>query len=61
MLKSKTWKKMNETEKEALQAFRGVVDGFLGNKKDSKYKELVKKLIKSYQNTGCRMSVKLHF
>ena len=27
----------------------------------SNKKELVKKLIKSYQNIGCRMSVKLHF
>ncbi|CAK8687669.1 unnamed protein product [Clavelina lepadiformis] len=31
---------MNETEKEAWQAFRGVVDGFLGNKRDRNYKEL---------------------
>ena len=52
---------MNETEKEASQAFRGVIDEFLGNKKDPNYKELVKKLIKSYQNMGCRMSEKLHF
>ena len=29
---------MNETEKEAWQAFRGVVDGFLGNKKDPNYR-----------------------
>ena len=48
-------------KKEAWQAFLGVVDGFLGNKKDPNYKEIVKKLIKSYQNMGCRMSVKLHF
>ena len=38
-----------------------MVDGFLGNKKDPNYKQLVKKLFKSYQNMGCRMSVKLHF
>ena len=38
-----------------------MVNGFLGNKRNQNYKELVKKLIKSYQNTGCRMSVKLHF
>ena len=53
MFKSKTLEgKINETEKEAWQAFRGVVDGFLGNKKNPNYKELVKKLIKSYQNMG---------
>ena len=46
MLKSKTLEeKMNKTEKEVWQAFRGVVDKFLGNKKDPNYKELVKKLI----------------
>ena len=62
MLKSKTLEeKMNETEKERWQAFRGVVDGFLGNKKDPNYKELVKKLIKSYQNLVYRMSVKFRF
>ena len=62
MLKSKTLEeKMNETEKEAWQAFRGVLDEFLGTKKDPNCKKLVKKLIKSYQNMGCRMSVKPHF
>ena len=62
MLKSKNSEaKMNETEKEAWQAFRGVVNGFLGYKRNQNYKELVKKLIKSYQNMGCRISVKLHF
>ena len=39
---------MNETEKEAWQAFQGVVDGFFENKKDPNYKELVKNLFKSY-------------
>ena len=52
---------MNEIEKEAWQAFRDVLNGFLGNKKNQNYKELVKKLNKSYQNMNCRMSVKLHF
>ena len=62
MLKSESLEaKMNETEKEAWQAFRGVVNGFLGYKRNQNYEELVKKLIKSYQNMGCRMSVKLHF
>ena len=50
---------MNKIEKEAWQAFRGVVNGFLGNKRNQNYQELVKKLIKSYQNMGCRMSAKL--
>ena len=62
LLKSESLEaKMNETEKKAWQAFRGVVNGFLGNKRNQNYKELMKKLIKSYQNSGCRMSVELHF
>ena len=62
MLKSESLEaKMNEIEKEAWQAFRDVVNGFLGNERSQNYKELVKKLIKSYKNMGCRMSVKLHF
>ena len=62
MLKSESLEaKMNEIEKEAWQAFRGVVNGFLENKRNQNYKEWVKKLIKSYQNMGCRMSIKLHF
>ena len=62
MLKSESLQaKMNQTEKEAWQAFRGVVNGLLGNKRNQNYKDLVKKLIKSYQNMGCCMSVKLHF
>ena len=62
MLKSESLKaKMNEIEKEACRPFRGVVNGFLGNKRNQNYQELMKKLIKSYQNMGYRMSVKLHF
>ena len=62
MLKSESLEaKMNETEKEARQAFRGVVNGILRYKRNQNYKELVQKFIKSYQNMGCRMSVKLHF
>ena len=51
MLKSESLEaKMNETEKEAWKAFQGVVNGFLRNKRNQNFKELVKKLIKSYQN-----------
>ena len=61
-LKSETLEeKINETAKKAWQAFWGVVDGFLRNKKDPNYKDLAENLIKSFQNQGCRMSIKLHF
>ena len=40
MLKSESLEaKMNETEKEAWQAFRGMVNGFLGNKRNQNYKD----------------------
>ena len=62
MFKSRTLEeKMTETERKAWQAFRDVVDGFLGNDKDPNYKEIVKTLITSYQKMRCRMSIKLHF
>ena len=34
---------------------------FLGNRKLSNYKELVKELIRSFQALSCNMSIKLHF
>jgi hypothetical protein len=53
--------KMTAQEKKAWQAFRNVVDGFLGNKKSELYKELVNDLLKQYKRMGCRMSLKLHY
>ena len=39
MLKSESLEaKINETKKEAWQAFRGVVNGFLGNERNQNYK-----------------------
>ena len=52
--------KTNETEELAWQTFRGVIDGFLGNKMGRNYKELVKNLSR-VQNMDCHMFVKLHF
>ncbi|KAI6661755.1 hypothetical protein LOD99_9889 [Oopsacas minuta] len=62
MLKSRTVEdKMTETERRAWQAFRDVVNGFLGNNKDPTYEEIVNTLITSHQKMGYRMSLKLHF
>ena len=54
-------KSMNDLEKNAWEAFVSVVKNFLGNRKSSNYKELVKELIRSFQVLGCNMSIKLHF
>ena len=48
-------------QRATCEAFRGVVDGFLGNNKDPNYKEIVKTLITSYQKMRCRLLIKLHF
>lgn len=53
--------KMASVEKNAWQAFRLVVEGFLGNKKCENYKELVENLIVCYRKLGCRMSLKVHY
>ena len=52
---------MSHTEKEAWCASRDIVNGFLGNQKDPKYKQLVGKPLESYRNLSCRMSLKMHF
>lgn len=52
---------MSDVEKVAWCAFRDIVNGFLGNNKDPNYKQLIAKLLDSYKNLGCRMSLKVHF
>ena len=52
---------MSSLEKDAWQAFRHVVKGFLGNNGSEDYKELVENLVTTYHALGCRMSIKLHF
>ena len=53
--------KLSITELRAWEAFRSVVTGFLGNRKDENYEENVSNLLSSYQKMGCRMSIKMHF
>jgi hypothetical protein len=38
-----------------------VVKGFLGNRRADNYKDLVEKLLSSYQKLGCNKSVKIQF
>ena len=52
---------ISDTDREAWCAFRDTVNGFLGNKKDPKYKQLVGKLLESYKNLSCKMSLKVYF
>jgi len=48
-------------EKAALDSFKFVVKGFLGNRRAQNYEELVNNLSQSYQKLGCNMSLKIHF
>ena len=53
--------KMSDLERNAWQAFRMIVEGFLGKHRRDDYAMLVSNLIKSYEKLGCRMSLKSHF
>ena len=54
-------KQMSDLERNAGQAFRMIVEGFLGNHRRDDYSMVVSNLIESYGKLGCRMSLKLHF
>ena len=53
--------KVFDLERNAWQAFRMTVGGFLGNHRRDDYPMVVSNLIESYEKLGCRMSLKLHF
>ena len=49
-----------EEEKDAWTAF-DVVHNFPGNRKAENYEEMVRRLLRSYHQLGCNMSIKIHF
>ena len=48
-------------ELRAWEAFKSVCSGFLGNTRVPDYRACIEKLLKSYEDMGCRMSLKIHF
>ena len=52
---------ISDLERNVWQAFRMIVEGFLGNHPRDDYAIMVLNLIESYEKLGCRMSLKLHF
>lgn len=52
---------MNDLELCTWTSFVDVVKNFSGNHQAKNYKELVEKLLKSLQNTGANISIKVHF
>lgn len=53
--------KMSTVERRSWEAFRNVVHNFIGNRRSSDYETLVNEMMCSFQELGCRMSVKMHF
>jgi hypothetical protein len=52
---------MAEIEDDAWNAFNEVVNKFLGNLKDTLYKEILRNMLDKFKLLGCKMSLKLHF
>ena len=52
---------LNLKELGAWEAFKSVCSGFLGNTCVPDYQACIEKLLKSYEDMGCRMSLKIHF
>ena len=53
--------KLSDLERVAWLSFKDLCTGFLGNEKSADYKDLVNKIVNSYQAIGARMSLKIHF
>ncbi|KYQ48592.1 hypothetical protein ALC60_12354 [Trachymyrmex zeteki] len=52
---------MTVNQKNAWLSFIAVIKGFLGNRKEANYKDLVETMLDNFKKLGCSMSVKLHF
>ena len=52
---------LNLKELRASDAFKSVCSGFLGNTRVPDYQACIEKLLKSYEDMECRMSLKIHF
>ncbi|UYV74050.1 POLD1 [Cordylochernes scorpioides] len=52
---------MNGIEEAAWSGFKAIVHGFIGNRRDDNYKELVQNMLKSYEALGVNMSIKVHY
>ena len=52
---------LNLKELRAWEAFKSVCSGFLGNTRVPDYQACIEKLLKSHEDTECRMSLKIYF
>lgn len=53
--------KLDLEEMEAWEATKNVINDFLGNKRASNYKQIVKRMVETYQKMNVHMSLKIHF
>jgi hypothetical protein len=53
--------RLNDVEKSAWIAFKGVAANFLGNHRAPNYQQIVNDLLRSYKRMKCNMSLKIHF
>ena len=61
VLKDTDFEELYLKEPRTLEAFKSVCSGFLGNTLVPDYQACIEKLLKSYEDMGCRMSLKIHF
>ena len=52
---------LNLKELRAWEVFESVCSGFLGNTRVPNYQAYIEQLLESYEDMGCRMSLKIHF
>lgn len=52
---------LTDLELKAWKAFTWLCQNFLGNFRSSGFKDGVEKLLRAYNDLGCRMSLKVHF
>lgn len=51
---------MTANQLKAWQGLKSVISGFLGNKRDPNYKNIMKSMVSAFKVMGCNMSLKLH-
>ena len=62
LFKDETFNRVIEgKEKAAWEAFKTVVHNFLGNRRAENYNLAVNELLRTYQELGCNISLKIHF
>lgn len=54
-------KSLSDHEKDAWTGLKNVMKSFLGNHKDPNYKDIIGRMLETFEALGCKMSLKVHF